>query len=336
MQYFQPREVSATRVEDASHIGEVRRRARNLALLAGFDETRIAHAAILATEISTNVLKHGGGGQIWVQAWCDHEGPAVEIVAVDRGPGMSDIDACMQDGFSTAATSGNGLGAVKRLATFWDIYSAAGRGVALVARIGAEGAEHLHSEARTAGVQSPKPGETVCGDAWTAIDTGDRVVVVVADGLGHGPDAARASQAAMESAHKYMDARPKEMVEAMNSALRPTRGAAVAVADCDRRRRIVTFAGLGNVSGCVCRSDAPVRHLVSSNGTAGMQPRNIREFQSPWPEGAVVILHSDGIGTHWDLNLYPGLLTRDPAVISGVLFRDHCRGADDATAVASR
>ena len=57
------------------------------------------------------------------------------------------------------------------------------------------------------------------------------------------------------------------------------------------------------------------------------------EFAQPWQPQSVLVLHSDGIGTHWDLAGYPGLLARDPSLIAGILYRDHTRGRDDATVV---
>jgi hypothetical protein len=122
-------------------------------------------------------------------------------------------------------------------------------------------------------------------------------------------------------------------VTRMHESMRHTRGAAVAVAELDEERRVIAFSGLGNIAGRIFESGGTSRSLVSTYGTAGMDARAVREFSYPWPAGAALILHSDGISARWDLADYPGLLSHDPAVIAGVLMRDYCRRTDDATVV---
>lgn len=324
------------RIDDASRTSETRRLARRLAVEVGFNETDAEKVAIVVTEACTNVLKHAGEGLMSIKAFIDSKGPEIEVLALDSGPGFSDLLASARDGYSTAGTPGNGLGAIRRLSSFCDIYSVPQRGTAVLARVRPGSTAASNGALRTGAIQMAKPGEDVCGDACSITDVRDGILIAVADGLGHGPDAARASRAAMQTAAKYQDRSPGEILEAMDGALRPTRGAAVAVAALDGERRIITYAGLGNISGCVCAADSPARHLISMNGTAGLQARHIREYQYPWPERTVVVLHSDGIRTRWDLREYPGLLTHDPSIIAGMLYRDYYRGTDDATVVAAR
>jgi hypothetical protein len=81
----------------------------------------------------------------------------------------------------------------------------------------------------------------------------------------------------------------------------------------------------------------PRRQLVTMNGTAGVESRTLfREFSYPWPPDTSLVLHSDGLVSHWDLDNYAGLICRAPGLIAGVLFRDGCRGNDDATVVVAR
>ena len=76
------------------------------------------------------------------------------------------------------------------------------------------------------------------------------------------------------------------------------------------------------------------RHsLVSQNGTAGASRPRVVEFQYPFPPGAMLVMHSDGVGAHWELATYPGLRVKHPSLIAGVLFRDHRRERDDASVV---
>ena len=64
--------------------------------------------------------------------------------------------------------------------------------------------------------------------------------------------------------------------------------------------------------------------------------RRIQSFGYPMERGTVAVLHSDGLTSSWSLDAYPGLLTRDPALIAGVLYRDFVRGRDDVTVVVAK
>ena len=75
------------------------------------------------------------------------------------------------------------------------------------------------------------------------------------------------------------------------------------------------------------------RNMVSQNGILGHQIRRVTEFQYPWPESAMLVMCSDGINTHWDINAYVGLAARDPSLIAATLYRDFSRGRDDTTVV---
>jgi hypothetical protein len=64
-----------------------------------------------------------------------------------------------------------------------------------------------------------------------------------------------------------------------------------------------------------------------------MTAPKIQEFRVDWPTDAVLVLHSDGLHSKWDLAPYAGLLSRHAAVIGGALFRDFRRHRDDASVV---
>jgi hypothetical protein len=109
----------------------------------------------------------------------------------------------------------------------------------------------------------------------------------------------------------------------------------VAVAEMDETRREVRFAGVGNISGIIISSTGN-RSLVSHNGTLGYEARRIQEMIYPWPEEAILIMHTDGMTARWDLDNYPGLLKKHPSIIAGVLYRDFKRGTDDVAVVVVR
>jgi hypothetical protein len=174
-----------------------------------------------------------------------------------------------------------------------------------------------------------------CGDDWLAVERPGGLMLFVTDGLGHGPAAATAARAAVAAARKHAAMKSHEIMEEVHGALRPTRGAAGAVALIQPEKGLCNYCGIGNISACI-RNGGMNRSMVSHNGILGHQVRKIHEFQYPFPAGALLIAHSDGIGTHWDLAAYPGLEMRHPALVAAALYRDHCRGRDDATVVALR
>lgn len=331
-----------SRIEDPSQIADARRNARRLALELDFDERTAERAAIVVTEACTNLLKHAKDGQIIVwqapapaTARDPLGGSLLEILVLDRGPGIANVEESLRDGHSTTGTSGSGLGAIGRLSSYSEIYSRPGRGTAILARIAGDDNAVLEA-GKIGAVQVPKPGEDVCGDQWGVTGRQECRTFILADGLGHGPDAARASLAAVDTLHRHPGLSVTAMLEAVHDALRPTRGAAVAIAALDTVRGTVAFGGLGNISGTIFASSAPPRRMVSTNGTAGAEARHMREFTYPWSEGDTLVLHSDGIGTHWNLVDYPGLAAHDPALVAGVVYRDFSRGNDDATIVVAR
>src|SRR5262249_5551371 len=141
---------------------------------------------------------------------------------------------------------------------------------------------------RVAAVSVPKAGEEVSGDAWAAAQEGGRELVLVADGLGHGPLAAEAAREAVRAFHQHTSRGPAEILQAMHHALRSTRGAAAAVAEVDLTRQLVRYAGVGNVSGAVLSAGGH-HNLVSHNGTLGYEARKFQAFEHRFPDQAVLV-----------------------------------------------
>lgn len=318
-------------VDDPSRVAEARRRAVECAVAAGFDTTQRGEVALAATELATNLLKHAGGGRLLAGRW-DRR---VELLALDRGPGMADVDACLADGYSTAGTRGQGLGAVRRLAQQFAVAAWPGRGCAVYAAFDPPGVPCPRPEALGA-VLVAKPGETACGDAWHwhDDDRGQRSLLAV-DGLGHGTEAAVAAHAAVTAFERHRGVAPAEALAVLHQAMRPSRGGAVAVARIEPDAGVVAFAGLGNIAGSVHLGGGVVRRMVSHNGTAGHNARKLQAFDYPYGEG-LLIMHSDGIGTHWNLDPYPGVWRLPPTLVAGLVYRDHGRGRDDALVVVAR
>jgi anti-sigma regulatory factor (Ser/Thr protein kinase) len=324
------------RVEDASQAGEARRRCAALSRQIGLDEPTTEDAAIAATELATNLVKHAGGGFLLLRplAWADRRG--IELLSLDRGGGMKNVARCLRDGYSTSGSPGTGLGAVQRLSAQFDLYTQPDAGTAILSRFwcgGGQTAARPSIPLDVGAVCLPyRPGEP-CGDAWALAAFPGRVVLLVADGLGHGPGAALAANTAVRLFGKHAEHDGPTIVAALHAGLDGTRGGAIAVAELDTARRRLRYTGLGNIAGRIMGGKA-AQHLVSSNGTAGVAAPRFQEFDYVWPDGGTLVMHSDGLVSHWDGDRYPALAERSPAVIAGMLYRDHVRGRDDVTVLA--
>jgi anti-sigma regulatory factor (Ser/Thr protein kinase) len=319
-------------VHDASEVGEARRAAAGLAHRKGFSQDVAARIALVTTELATNLLKHAGEGLVAINEFVDADGSGIELIALDKGPGMADVARCLVDGFSTAGSSGTGLGAVTRVSDSYAIYSRPGIGTVVMARFLAPDVDP-RGALEIGVVIDTYPGESVCGDGWLTMNGRKGDTLLLVDGSGHGPLAAHAAETGAFADNIDKECVP--LVEAIHRALAPTRGAALAVARIDRDARVIRFVGVGNI-GAVLSNGGEARRMASYNGTAGHIAPRIREFTYPFTGRPLVILHSDGLSARWEIAAYPGLAAGHPSLVAGLLFRRHRRDRDDATVVAMR
>jgi len=325
-------------VADQSEIAAARRAAALLATRRGFDEEQAGRVAIIATEMATNILKHGVAGHIIVDGFADGSGSGVELLAVDKGPGIADIARALEDGYSTAGTPGNGLGAIRRQADAFDLYSRPGAGTVLMARVRgvATAAPAGMTGIELGVVLIPYPGEIECGDSWAFGPGEGGPTLLAVDGSGHGPQAANAALTAVTTFETNDRADGVRLMQTIHRMLAPTRGAAVAMARIDTAANLVRFVGVGNIAAAMIESDGSIKRMVSHNGTAGQIAPRIREFTYPFVRWPMIVMHSDGLSAKWGIDQYPGLATHHASVVAGVLSRDHRRGNDDALVVVMR
>jgi anti-sigma regulatory factor (Ser/Thr protein kinase) len=332
--------VAAYAVEDPSQVSATRRAALALANQIGFSEERAGRAALVVSELATNLAKHGKAGEILFRAIGRTGAGApegIEILAIDRGPGMPDVARAREDGYSTAGSLGHGLGSIERQSDFFQIYSQPSGTVAVA---------ELWSERRATVARKPPyeigavlvahPGEEISGDVWGWTMRDDRFAILIADGLGHGLSAHEAAAAAVDVFYQNHEESPSRVIGDVHAALRSTRGAAVAMVAVDTDRGVARFCGLGNIGALVISPDRSRHGMVSQNGTAGHVASRIHEFSYAVPPGAMVVMFSDGLTSHWDLAPYPGLTTRHPSIIAGILYRDFKRQRDDVTVVVAK
>lgn len=310
------------RAEEPSAAAGARRHAGRLAERLGFAGERLGQIQLAVTEAATNLAKHAERGEILVRIVRTGEEAVLELVCMDRGPGMKDVRASRLDGHSTSGTLGLGLGSIERLADRTGLHSLPGAGTVLYAGFHPSGdrAAPPPPGPPFAGLTRPIDGEEECGDAYAARLDGGTVYAMVCDGLGHGPMAARAGQeAVMAMREAVLPARPLDLLRRVHQRLGATRGGAVAVAAVDPAAGVVRFAGLGNIAGWILGPDR--RHgMISVPGIAGAKTRTLREHAYDLPQDAVVVLHSDGLTDKWDVAGRPGP-SREPLLIAADLLR---------------
>ncbi len=327
-----PRLSTLHAVQDQLQVSAVRLRATAVGRAHGLDADAVDRLGIVVTEMAKNIARHARTGHIVLRPVGGYATGSIEVLALDKGPGIADMRRAMRDG---------GLAGIKRAADLFDIYSPGGRGTAVLAHVGARTgqsstrgyAESVMHECVGA-VCVPLAGEEECGDDWVMEVMPGRLTALLVDGLGHGPEAAAAALSATSAFRPAAEA-PEIMLCSMHSALRETRGAALSVTVVDQSRRTARFCGVGNVDGRVVTADTD-RHLIPQNGIVGHTMPRVKAAEVPWPTDARLVMHSDGISSRWRADRYPGLLARHPSLLAGVLFRDFARARDDATVLVLR
>jgi anti-sigma regulatory factor (Ser/Thr protein kinase) len=322
-------------IGDVSEVAPARRRIGALASELGFSTEDAGRAALIGTEIGTNLVKHGGGGELILKQINDGTRRGIELLGLDKGPGMEDVGKCLRDGFSTSGSPGTGLGAMERLSQRFEIFSRVGLGTAVLAQLWPDSRQPSPQRLEIGDVVIPKPGEMYCGDAWCYAERVEGVLVLGVDGLGHGM---AASQAAHEACRVFETEKHRpaiRIMQSMHEALRPTRGAAATLIEIDWDAGRATSVAVGNVQAALVNG-TEVKRIAADNGIVGHVISRPRELVHECRPDTVLILHSDGLTANWHLDRYPGLIQHHPALIAGVLYRDCKRGRDDSLIVVIR
>ncbi len=318
---------------DASQVHSTSKQVQEIARSIGFSDALCGKAAIIATEMATNLLKFAHKGEILIQTISRGDQYGIEIISIDSGPGIENVSRSFEDGYSSAGSAGTGLGAIKRLSSEMEVYSAQGEGMILVSRLFQGSVRKPSGYFTVASLTFPYPGEQLNGDGWSyrIIDGKSRFLLV--DGLGHGLYAHEAADRAVDI-FSAADGPLEDVLMRMHAALRSTRGAAASILEIAHESGEIRFAGVGNVSGSLLTPGT--RHnLVSLPGTLGVELRKVTVFSYPSDilqnQTTYAIMVTDGIGTKWDINAYPGIFHKDPTILASLIYRDFHRKNDDCS-----
>lgn len=322
-------------IGDSSEVAPARRGVTALAARQGFDAEGAGRAALVATEIGTNLVKHGSGGELLVRAIASGSHHGVELLGLDKGPGIDDLARSLRDGYSTGGSPGTGLGAIERMSQHFDIYSRPGQGTAVLSQVWSDGKQPSAEALEFGAVVVPKPGETECGDAWCYEERPGGLLILGIDGLGHGLGAAQATQEACRVFGTVKHQTSAVIMQMLHEALRPTRGAAVTLVEVNWDQGRATTIGVGNVAAALVNI-GDTKRIATDNGIVGHIISRPRELQHPVRPETLLVMHSDGLTANWQLDRYPGLIQHHAALIAGVLYRDCKRGRDDSLVVVVR
>jgi len=320
-------------VTEPSQVSEARRIVTALGAEQGLDQKAIDRAALVTTELATNLVKHAhNGGCLIAQGLSEGDNVGVEIFSLDQGPGMNK-DECLLDGFSTTGTLGTGLGAIARMSNSIDIDSKANGGTVIQARLWLNKTDSIATN-HMGGLTVPIHGEQLSGDKWLTCEVDHSLYCLVVDGLGHGFEAAEAAKLACERFKKNLNVNPATMLKILHDALRGSRGAVAATAKIDFAQNKITYAGLGNITGLLIDGDQ-CKHLVSLNGTLGYEFRKATEFEWPWTSQSTLVMHSDGISSKSSETRSKGM-SASAGIAAASLYFNYAKKNDDATVLVAR
>ncbi len=311
-----------------SDVLKARRLARELARGLQFDEAATAEIEVTAAELASNLLKHRTvRGTIRLRPLHQPGRTGVEIIAEDAGPGIADLDLAMRR--STAGTLGIGLSGVRRMNDEFDIESGpAGTRVAARKWHYRENPPQMAFSVLT----RPMPGENLNGDGYFIRQVPHLTVAAIIDGLGHGPEAFVAAEAAQRVLEERYRDPPAVVIEACHRALHSTRGAAISLCRIDLQAGRLEHVGIGNVETRIYGGQEILRPF-SFNGTVGMRMERWKVLSYPFSRGMTLVMFSDGISGRFELE--PPQLTRSPQEIAAHVF-SFAKPSDDATVLVGR
>jgi anti-sigma regulatory factor (Ser/Thr protein kinase) len=328
-------------VVDRSYLSLTKREIQKLSESYGFTEAKQGKIDIILSELASNLVKHTKlGGEILIKPVGKYKITGIEILCIDNGPGMHDVPRMMEDGVSTIGSQGEGLGAIKRLSDEFDLYSQPEQGTVILSRLYLTEKDRKNSIVTEAldirAVMVAKSGEIHSGDAWQALPYHNGYAILAVDGLGHGEAAHEAAAEAVRTFKENFSDNPAAMLKMVHQEIKRTRGAVGAIAIVDTQKGNVMFCGIGNISGKVLSGEMS-KSLISYNGILGHNiPTSFNTHPFSWNDTSMLVLHSDGLNSRWDINKFPYLKKHDPSIIAATLYKQHTRKTDDVLVIIGK
>ena len=325
-------------VTEFSQVGAVRRRAVQEAEDAGLTPEETERLAILVTEAGTNLVRHAQGGEILLGAWNEGAARGFDVISLDDGPGIANVEAALSDGYTTAEDDekglGTGLGAIARMSDVFDIHTDP-KGTTLYFGVGHD-RRRRRLPVDLSGVIVPKPGTEAGGDIYGIRAGRGSGTIMLMDILGHGEAAAIDARTGLEA---FLASRGADLeaVEAdVAEALAGSRGAAALIVEVPPAPGTLRAVGLGNVRGEIVLPDGARQGIPSAPGILGAGHRRPRPTKHAWPAGAILVLNTDGLKSAGRDGDPTSLYFREPATIAATLYKRRRRGTDDCGVVVAK
>lgn len=327
-------------VSDRSYVAGAKKEIHRLVVQAGFGQNNIGEIDILVSELGSNLVKHATDGEILAGIVSDRQGTALELIGIDNGPGIPEVERMMRDGVSTTGTLGQGLGAIRRLSDHFEMYSLKDWGTVLLSRVYLEKNVEEGKPRQPLTVRSlvvAKPGELVSGDGFDGYIAGDGTFrLLTADGLGHGAEANRAVREAVFAFREYESDSPVAILRHLHESIRKTRGMVAAVVIIDPIRKTWKFCGIGNIS-TRFTGVHQARSYLSFNGIVGHNiPGSLYDQELSQKDYQQITLCSDGIRSRWQQNRLPEIGRQDLIVQAAALYKDFARKTDDMSIIIGK
>ncbi|WP_121810295.1 ATP-binding protein [Mucilaginibacter kameinonensis] len=333
--------VDATHIsfaaDDRSYFSLIKKEIHRLATEAGINANRINELDLIVAEMTSNLYKYSDDGEILMGTFANGGSPYVELISIDNGPGMANPARMMVDGVSTTKTLGHGLGSMKRLSDIFELYSQPGWGTIVLSRVYSDPEKvKVSDEVIMRSIVVSKPGEKTSGDGFVYKKNDKYLKMMLADGLGHGPEANKAINEAAAAFKVFPDYSPTETLRFIHGNIKKTRGAVINIVGYNFGEKKWSSAGIGNIA---ARMFGPVnfKNHMSYNGIVGHNiPNTMNDQQYPADEFNQVMLCSDGIKTRIDMAKYPLMYKYDLSVLAAAIYKDHARKNDDMSVIIAK
>lgn len=323
---------------DRSYFAILKKEVHGWAVANDFDKKRIGELDIVLAEMTSNLHKYANDGEVLAAVFREEENTYIELICIDSGPGMTDIVRMTTDGYSSGKTMGHGLGSIKRLSDHAEIFSQQGWGTIVLSRIykTPPPAKAARIELLIKALVVAKPGEQVSGDGYCLKTTRGITKLLIADGLGHGPDANLAINEAAKIFRRCPEDSPAEILRDINREVRKTRGLVATIASFDLKNKNIRIAGIGNISSRFT-SPALSKNCLAYNGIVGHNIPNTMNDQVIDPKVYnQLVMCSDGIRSRWDTNRVPGIQRSDLSIQAAAIYKDYARKTDDMSVIIAK
>lgn len=323
-------------IAERSYLSYIKREIHNL-VKPHFTGQRTGEIDIVVSEMTSNLIKYAGKGELLYRMSHEGETPVFEVICLDNGPGIMSLPHSMMDGVSSKSTLGHGLGSIKRLSNLFQIYSLPSWGTVLYSLFYPSADKKApKTDILVRCLNLAKPGEKVSGDGAHVRFLKDRTLVLAGDGLGHGEHAREAVEAAIRVFNESISADPSEIIRELHVGVKKTRGLVATVAVLDHKAKIWEVCGVGNIHTRLNRG-LEYKNYVCNNGIIGLNiPARLENAKFEMSRLQQFIFCSDGIKTKWEMSRYPGILKYDPMILAAVLYKDHARLTDDMTILITK